>query len=1675
MPFGLILLLCVLLMPNAAKAQSVDGLTANQTFDFAALAQQSTTINWGDDYTGFTDNTPKYMGDINGTSLEGRFATGTKSGQGWFLRTDRTPIGLWGRKKLAICGMWNGDRVRITLAQGGIQFLEANSAKMNGSLVTEGQTASGTFVFAAAKDGDVVIQCTDNYTTITKVEFFYSANGYNGSYDVSWNNPPSEMAGGEVWSGGCTVNPSHATAAFSSSNEKVATVDANGVVTAHSRGNCTITAKLDIGPEGNQWSHHASSSFDLTVTSSIPSYNYDPATETYDFYYFATQNFASNHLSDAGFPLDVDDLNAQYLTNLVGGQAVNNRFAISQVYKNGSIVTPWKIDDAGESIHGLQVDDDPGTWHNLSICNLLQDDRVVIFYRVAAKFSSKGENQAYNGCEAFLDNGIDGTFDEGMDTWIENGMSLEYEANNGGLLTSCSYVVSEDGHLDIAIPQGAIISKIIIYSDHQAQMVDRYGDDPSDGNTSYFDIPGQLEAKHHIVPGGLHVYVGNENLDQHAEVVMTDEGPASFVYDENHFKTPNMPNHAVQDQLWYRLPESGTFYKFVPDVDGTMTVRIKANNINYVNWDIQGNAAWDQYGSSNEKTANINCPYYLVRSDDQYHNHQVQWKSNGANITFKNVEVKAGYTYYLFGWWDDPNDISIGNPYGTISHACGVAELIDVTFYPSKYVYPLAKWVESGATASDLSNLATVYGYNTASIKKKSDNIESCSVGIVNGHLAVTDITYKAGANPGGVVLVKVGDKNNDKDPVFALTIAYDANFNYNEATGLSEGYTWNFYERPLNGLKWNNRNAEADVTPFGTYFSDFFGDYRNNNLDTYGIPQGGKNNSSFLKEEYDNGDWTFNYRTKTSSGWHDPRFLNNWDMEGDNADMMWDTQGIIIQAGSTQSCMFNEYTGWNGYDAGGVIDHTNKNVRSGILTSNYHPDRYVGFLKGGSFTIPKLEKDDQIIIYMGNSDASGADPMVFNITNARDALGKVIDSDYKAGGSMWNCYSSAHNDPYYRGCYHFYALEDGDVTFKLVGGPMCKIYEIQIYRGDTNKRRRTNDIARGKYNGIESDLLFINDEGSTTAAGGRYDIHFWGKGESIATPEVLVKSGNLTDASFDSDNITSDAHGYTYVSNIGDFGVFRMRLKDMDYSGNYVCDFADRNFTVGYRQKKTYPYTWDFTDVKNFSSADLEAENTKYPETTDKYDNLGWDISFWDENGSMNVSSPGLDLDDNYIWWRHKDETTGDRGNQLYANDKIIPETQGLWFYMDSNDGKNYNHLMTFDEKGMHLDNNKAAGGQGWWNYKMMIPSVPAGAAVYAHVEREANVSEEDYSTNSQGETAYFYANRYHWGTASKIETGSDTNSKYYQVKVNDPENADKEDYIIAIYNDGEQRDLTLTLNGFIVKKLSVSIDEKKLNKYGWDTESRERVIDPELTAYLTGYPIKTFIPTPTGVDLNARKVLLETVYPYTDNIIGGQGTVMNAVQTDGDKNACILYNTNNGKVEILNGGFHLFVPDMHDDPSIDNSEKMLHPVSESIMKSQLASGTVSMTDGSYTNYVLTYSTAKAGWDTSDPDFPNNRPDTDIPDAGGVGFYRVQPKGVTSSGHQGYIQFLTTDVKPGSNDSNFFSIVFGDEDTNAISNPTVGTSNAEPNYYNLWGQKLNGQPTQRGIYIIGGKKITVK
>lgn len=1361
-------------------------------------------------------------------------------------------------------------------------------------------------------------------------------------------------------------------------------------------------------------------------------WGYDPAVEVYDLY-LSNTTFST---SAADFDLNVGT--AQYLTNLSSGLALNNRVAISTT-SDGSTWN-WTFD------YGLKAQ---YSWHNVSICNLVEGDRVRITWMGDATFSSKGQNGGYTGCAAFKDTQNNGDFIEGEDTYVSNGMALEAKSTrwdnncNQNIYTSYFYTVTEDGHLDIGLNDGSRICKIEIYGDHQAQMVDEMINEGT--HKSYFETTGMLEAKHHIVPGGLHVYVGNENDAQHAEVVRSDEGPVSYVYDQNHFKMARYPTYG-NFNFGSELPATGTFYKFVPDVDGKMTIRFKAHSVNYRDfYNHEGNAAINSDGTPNEVSVSNACPYYLTQQNGTGQN--TIWntsKNNGATVKTNTMNVTAGQTYYLYGWWNNTSD-AFNWQNGS---ACGVAELIDVTFEQNQYVYPLAKWVESNTTAD--ADLATVSGYSSVFIKKKSDNIESCNAYIEGGKLKVNNITFKAGTNPGGVILIKLGDRNNDADPVFAYTIAYDAGFN-EQVIGTdnngnefkrTEGYSWNFSDKSLKALQWNDRNAEADVVDFGTRFNGFASAAKDDN----GVPTNGVNSGSFLSYEIDQkGDWTFNYRVKKNGTFYDPRFLNNYDMEGDNADMMWDTQGIIINAGSQQSCIFNEH----GVD----IDHSNK--------TQADPDRYVGFLEGGKFIIPKLKKDDRVIVYMGSGNGSGTTAMKFHITNALDALHNPIAAtdDYWAGGSQWNV-PDGHNDPYYRGCYHFFAADDGDMEFEMVGGSMCKLYSIQIYRGE---RIETNAVQGN--NGYT--LLAVKDQdGNVTSTETKtWNLHYRGKGEEVAVGagdkaivnEVIASSGNITNKTLGiaRGGVNNSAIGISYT-NQGEIGMLRVRVKCMEFNDNYVTDYSDRNLTLALHETKSYPYTWDFTDIHGFSADDIEAEYNAYPETTDDWITKGYDLSMWNEDGSSLIYGPSWGyVNQNMIFENSK----GISGNQLYANGKVIPETQGLWWYFDNNDAA-YNGVMQITDDGLKLANTADGLRRGWWNYKMVIPSVPAGAAVYLRASRVEEVPEEDVTfTNPAGTTItepFFYRSYQFAHMSAKSVIGSDDNSKLYEA------NDGSGDYILAVYNSGAAGNLTLTLNGWVLKKMSVSLDKKTLDSNGWATESREHVIDPSLTAYLTGYDIETCFVQEIGYGKNGKSGQVGLIRADLSDNSAGQ--VIRAM-ANGDAGACLLHHTEGSPVEILDGGFHLFVPDMHDyegdfTANTTGGIKTVTTTANGILKAQVGAGTIPATDDNYTNYILS----------------NKRY---VQDQGDLvesveAFYRVKSTGAKSNGHNAYLQLETEKVQNPS--ANAFEIVFDlDHDADGINEVNASEAATTDGIYTINGQKLENMPAKSGLYIVNGKKTVIK
>lgn len=143
--------------------------------------------------------------------------------------------------------------------------------------------------------------------------------------------------------------------------------------------------------------------------------------------------------------------------------------------------------------------------------------------------------------------------------------------------------------------------------------------------------------------------------------------------------------------------------------------------------------------------------------------------------------------------------------------------------------------------------------------------------------------------------------------------------------------------------------------------------------------------------------------------------------------------------------------------------------------------------------------------------------------------------------------------------------------------------------------------------------------------------------------------------------------------------------------------------------------------------------------------------------------------------------ETAGEiDGNQLWANGDVVPETQGLWFYTDDNnpdrwfntDDDNTNSgQWRIHHEGMELN------GAECWAHKLVVPNVPANAAVYL---RMAATPDADTYVAYQFKGA---------GNATVVNDG-------------DLIQADDE-YVLAVKNNGAKRHLTLTLGGFLLKVL--------------------------------------------------------------------------------------------------------------------------------------------------------------------------------------------------------------------------------------------------------------------------------
>ena len=1039
------------------------------------------------------------------------------------------------------------------------------------------------------------------------------------------------------------------------------------------------------------------------------------------------------------------------------------------------------------------------------------------------------------------------------------------------------------------------------------------------------------------------------------------------------------------------VPYTGNVYTFKPTANGTISVE----------GSISGTVHVYEYGPQSDGSMWYNG------TNGQFY---FQTITSGS----ASFQVKAGFTYFLCEdknaqWWER-----------------GSYHLKKFTFNNSFYLDRLGVILENGVTGNK--QVATMTGATTIesfNIKRVSDYIDDSNLSVSytsngngSGALNLNNIAYKADSpDHAGTIILEV--QTDAGDATLVVTIPYSAEV----------GRVWNFSNTKLNTT--TTRNSDG-ILEIGQY----------------------KNANSQLREETDNREWNFTKRVVGSNGgFHDPMYQNVFDMEGDNADMIWETEGLWFNTKSLKSCLYNES------DAT-IVNHKN-------------PDRYVGLLPDEStyFTIPGLKPGDRVEIFMGAGEASGANACFFHIEGAKDAEGTPIVStdDYNIGGSLWDYDYQLQNPGHpvhdvYVGAYQFIKDETvdesgyGNITFHMFGGTLAKLYSIKIYTGI---KSGTNDLSG-------QSRTLTNTEGDTTPASFTINLQNRGKGERVGTPRVLKQEGNITNITVGNNYIvTGDnpkASGVStvyYVSNVGDFGVFRMRVPCMEYNGKYVTDYAEMNAQVGYQQALTYPYTWDFTDIKGWSSELLEGEVAKYSE------DYGMDLNALEKDevpeGDPSIFSLRLcgkdRINPEFIVWPFG-------GTQLYAGNAIIPESKGLWFRFDNADVL-YNDCFKIEKDGIRLANPSEEQGsvgtpenplrRGWWNCKITIPNVPKEAAVYARVARVEEVKDEDitYTPYSQSANAnvnvtepFLYRKYQFQSMSEKCDIGAqgDNNSTYYQTS------DETGDYIMAIYNSGETQNLTLTLNGYLLKKLSVSVDPKYVGPTGFATESRTRRIDHRLTPYLSGLPVRAYI-----------------VPSATAGTQTSDGTI-NIVEADGVLAAyqgCFLCNgiedpyveNEDRSVKILNDEMHLFVPDMHDTKDIEGDNMMVeNVVGNKIMQPN--------DDNLY--YALSNKKILKDEEGAETQW------------GRVNFYRISSRGATFPKNSAYLSVpkivgaktmaFNIKLKP---EEDMVSEGF-DGDVTPINN--IEEVNAiTGDWYNLSGQKLNGCPTKSGIYMVNGKKIVIK
>ena len=1288
----------------------------------------------------------------------------------------------------------------------------------------------------------------------------------------------------------------------------------------------------------------------------------------------------------------IDSNGSTYLRSIGNSGNYASDYSWEWRFKIDNPTTAWTQDN--NNFGGLK--NTSGQTQHFRICNLKAGDRLYI-EAAANNGSTKGVffNLGDNPKDVALVAGVDGN---GVPYPVSTTQTVTITDGEGNTYTEQvtvptpleqwhkvtrneTYYVLRDCEVILNVDGGdnTRIQRIVIDSWHEAEyVVEDVTVDNKPGERFRFTSAGVLRDKRPAVPF-LTVQFGSDDKKTYVHRRSTI-GIVATSYNDNNEARVTFNNG---------VPSSGNFVYFFPDVDGKL---ILTGELVRDDVDDEPIRIYDKIGNS---VTTIGNGFWNSGFRDGAPGHQ-------SPIEFN---VVRGHQYYVAaGVSSNPNS----DPQ---------FYLRDFTFIPDaeNYTGALSYVLSTAQKTAGSATFTLDKSYNNLVVKDYLGNVTSATVSLSGNQLSVSDIKYKQTvdnkeANKGGVILVYInplyengGTNISRKSPVVAITVPYGAEDYANKNS--KQIKVWDFYTNSLSLGKSTDQNS---ILYQEMHYADGSADWDFDNLNHHKDAE--------------------------------PVFKSVYEMEGDNADMIPETEGLIFYTPTNNLCIYNE-----------------NDPNTGAFR-----DRYVGIRPGGKLTIPQLKAGDRVRMLIGRYGGPSEYPEQANayvtMTNAKDVSlnvtnnsngtqtvteGKLINSDYIIGGASDRV--SGGNCVVY-GEYNFIVDHDGDFSMEMTKGQLIKFYRIEIYRSE--KFITNNAVLRNNWDGSVNtyELVYTDDDANGSNKILSYNLHNHGKGERIEVLNVDQVTGNLSlNSSSFTENTPGEATSVRCTTTKGDFGAFRLTLGvktqvQQNVTTNYITDRAERIMAIGYLQKMSYPYTWDFTileDTKRINLSDYSdidgtseyIQNALNQETNAS--NIEQDNRRWAYTSGYGLRT-GCEKT-NSTW----DEGRGilfASGGQLFAQDKMFEETAGIGFKRNGNqndDLKKLNYALAIADHGIRLN---AVKDQDVY-FKMVIPKVPKDAVIYVKAQPTPGAIYPKTLCSLDGSTSKSF---------DKVITGLGNQGL---------------DNVYIMKNDAE-RDVELWLNGLLIQKIGVSTDEKSIGQYGFVSESRDHKIDHRLTAEFTGQPIKAFIVTET--ELSSTTDLSEAGYGKAK---AQEATVLQEnqgcfISNDPD----YVYDDENPKdlsVDVIDGKFHLFVPAIHDMDEYSGYTNYMKPMINSGIVRQESDGNI--------NFALS---AKHYSQTNPSQVTYGK----------VGFYRVDKnKDVVFPKNSAY---LAVPKGPAAGVKAFYLVMegaeeplaedFGNQDITAVK----GIENAadiEGDWYNMNGQKLNGRPNTSGIYVVNGKKVVIK